>query len=170
MNPNTVYLIVTASVVLGTVGGLLERFTKAGGNAYKIGVLLASLGTDLASLGKLFGGAAAATLLVLAFGLSNVAASCAQPAKGVANVTTSTVIPLTNAVCAVAPDSPVGQPFVDVICSIAQGTEQIVATIAQAIAAGGAETATTTAPVLSVRLRIPAESAPGFLAAHKAAR
>jgi hypothetical protein len=99
--------------------------------------------------------------------VSNIGASCAQPAQNVANTTTGTVIPLTNAVCSVAPDSPVGQPYIDVICSLAQGAEQVVATIAQAIAAGGADAATTTAPIMSVRLRIPQASAPGFLAAHK---
>lgn len=188
MNTQTLYLIATASVILGTVGGMLERFTAATSVFYKIGVILASLGTDLASLGKLFGGTtppappmaktsmspkagsgippAALGLLVLGLGVTNIGASCGQPAANVANVVTSTVIPLTNAVCSVAPDSPVGQPFIDVICSFAQGAEQIVATIAQAIAAGGAAT-TTTAPVMSVRLRIPASSAPAFLASHK---
>lgn len=57
MNPQTIGYIVAASVVLGTVGGILEAKCKAGTFGYKLGAFFASLGTDLASLGKLGGGA-----------------------------------------------------------------------------------------------------------------
>ncbi len=57
MNAQTLGYIVAGSVLLGTVGGLLEK-APAGSFWQKLGVVLASLGTDLASLGKLGGGGA----------------------------------------------------------------------------------------------------------------
>lgn len=57
MDPKLVAEIVAASVVLGTVGGILEAKCAKGSAWYKVGAFLASLGTDLASLGKLGGGA-----------------------------------------------------------------------------------------------------------------
>jgi hypothetical protein len=57
MSPQTVVIIAAASVVLGTVGGLIEGKAKPGSFWYGLGRVLASLGTDLASLGKMGGGA-----------------------------------------------------------------------------------------------------------------
>lgn len=56
MSQNTLFYILGASVLLGTLGGMLERASKPGSGTYRVGVVLASLGTDLASLGKLTGG------------------------------------------------------------------------------------------------------------------
>jgi hypothetical protein len=53
-----VLYIATGAVVLGSIGGLLEQVCPAGSILYKVGVILASLGTDLASLKKVFGGGA----------------------------------------------------------------------------------------------------------------
>lgn len=55
MTPQTLVYIAAASLALGTIGGLLEKM-KPGTFWNKLGVVLASLGTDLASLGKLGGG------------------------------------------------------------------------------------------------------------------
>lgn len=94
-----------------------------------------------------------------------------QVAPQVAQVDTQQVIPITSAVCALAPDSPVGQPWVDVVCQLVEAGEQLVATIASAVGGeAGMASTTTQAPVVSVRLRIPAASAEAFLAAHKGKR
>jgi hypothetical protein len=81
-------------------------------------------------------------------------------------------IDLTNAVCAVATDSPVGAPYVDVVCSIAQAGEQLVNVIVGAIgevadAGGGAAPVTMSVPVEQIRIRLPQASAAEFIAAHK---
>lgn len=57
MDSTEVILVVSAaSIVLGTIGGTLEKLCTPGGVSYKIGIVLGSLGVDLASLGKLAGG------------------------------------------------------------------------------------------------------------------
>jgi len=78
-------------------------------------------------------------------------------------------IDLTNAACALAPDSPVGQPYVELVCTIAQGSEQLVSVILGASTDAGVTTATASLPVTQLRIRVPAANAPAFLAAHKGA-
>lgn len=61
MSPTVLLYIGVGVVVLGSVGGALEKACapepgKAGGFGYRVGVFLASLGTDLVSLRKLGGG------------------------------------------------------------------------------------------------------------------
>jgi hypothetical protein len=77
-------------------------------------------------------------------------------------------IDLTNAICSLAPDSPVGQPYVDLICSVTQSSEQLVSVIIGTTSGdAGAPTATTASvPVTQIRIRLPAASAQSFLAAH----
>ena len=60
MSANTVYIIATVAIVLGTVGGALEKLCSPESFWYRAGVVLASLGTDLTSLGKLSIGVASA--------------------------------------------------------------------------------------------------------------
>ena len=82
----------------------------------------------------------------------------------------NTTIDLTNAVCALAPDSPVGQPYVDVICAVAQGVEQVVSVIVGAVdpVSDAGTTATMSVPVEQIRIRLPAPTAARFLDLHKA--
>jgi hypothetical protein len=80
----------------------------------------------------------------------------------------ATSIDLTNAICSVAPDSPVGQPYVELVCAIAQGVEQTVSIVVNAVdgSDAGATTATMSVPVETIRIRIPAPQAAAFLKAH----
>jgi hypothetical protein len=77
-------------------------------------------------------------------------------------------IDLTNAVCSLAPDSPVGEPYVEVVCAIAQGVEQVVSVAVGTLSSDASTTATMSVPVEQIRIRLPAPNAPAFLAAHKA--
>jgi hypothetical protein len=74
-------------------------------------------------------------------------------------------IDLTNAVCAVAQDQPTGQPWTDVVCTVAGGVEQ-----GLGVALDGIPTATTLtsqAPnIKTVRIRIPSTASAAFLAEH----
>ena len=45
MSANTVYIIATVAIVLGTVGGALEKLCSPESFWYRAGVVLASLGT-----------------------------------------------------------------------------------------------------------------------------
>ena len=85
----------------------------------------------------------------------------------------TTGIDLTNAVCSLAPTSPVGQPWVEVACTIAQGIEQTVSVIVGDVTGEDGSFATTkvtmSVPVQSITLQIPTANRDAFLAAHTAA-
>ena len=108
--------------------------------------------------------------LAVSVGLSVPQTACsATPAQ--VQSATNTAIDLTNAICALAPDSPVGQPYVEVLCTIAQGVEQTISVVLGEVSVdGGTTSATMSVPVEQIRLRLPAPSAASFLAAHKAAK
>jgi hypothetical protein len=53
---DVIVIVGTATTVLGTIGGALEKLCAPGSIWYKVGVVFASLGVDLASLSKLGGG------------------------------------------------------------------------------------------------------------------
>jgi hypothetical protein len=102
---------------------------------------------------------------------------CTPAQTAQAQVDTTTAIDLTNAICAVAADSPVGQPFVDVVCTLAEGGEQLVSVVIGAVTAvegdGGTTTAMTTTastiarvPVRQIRFSIPTATSAKFLATH----
>jgi hypothetical protein len=55
MNENVLLWVGVGATVLGTVGGALEMSAKKGTALYKLGVILASVGVDLASFRKLGG-------------------------------------------------------------------------------------------------------------------
>lgn len=75
-------------------------------------------------------------------------------------------IDLTNAVCAVAQDQPAGQPWVDVVCTVAGGVEQGLGVALDGIPT--AATLTSQAPnIKTVRIRIPASTSAAFLAEHR---
>jgi len=103
-------------------------------------------------------------------GLATSGAGCA--AGQTPQSVVATTIDLTNAICAMAPDSPVGQPYVEVVCAIAQAGEQLVSVIVDAVtnAATSAVVHPTPAPLLApivqIRVRIPAANTAAFLAAH----
>lgn len=63
-------------------------------------------------------------------------------------------VDLTNAICAPLEGQPAGQPYIDIVCTVAQGVETIVGGVA------------TESDVKKVRIRLPASEAPAFLAAH----
>jgi hypothetical protein len=52
MTPHILVVVAATATVLGTVGGVLEQLCTAGSLGYKVGVVLASVGIDLASLAK----------------------------------------------------------------------------------------------------------------------
>jgi hypothetical protein len=76
-------------------------------------------------------------------------------------------IDLTAAVCAAAADSPIGQPYTDVVCSIAGPVEQGIGTLTSGQPTADAFSAT--GSVKTVRLRIPTATAAKFLADHSPA-
>ena len=102
---------------------------------------------------------------------------CTPAQVAQANTDTTQAIDLTDAVCSLAPDSPVGQPYVDVICVLAEGGEQLVSVVVGAIGAvegdGGTANMTSTStlmrvPVKQIRFSIAVSSADKFLTAHRA--
>jgi hypothetical protein len=60
MSDNTLLILATVATVFGTVGGALEKLCSPESFWYRLGVILASLGVDLTSLGKLSIGVASA--------------------------------------------------------------------------------------------------------------
>ena len=98
--------------------------------------------------------------------------SCTPAQVAQAQTDTTQAIDLTNAVCTLAPDSPVGQQYVDVVCSLAQAGEQLVNVVigvAQTLEGSGATTSSSAiarVPVEQIRFSIPTPSAAKFLAAH----
>jgi hypothetical protein len=78
-------------------------------------------------------------------------------------------IDLTNYACAVADGQPAGQPYVELVCQILSGGEQLVSVIIGASSSpdGGVVAATASVPLEQVRIRMPREQVPAFLAAHK---
>jgi hypothetical protein len=104
----------------------------------------------------------ASALLLVVFGISICACTKAQVASDDA-----VAVDLTNAVCSLAPDSPLGQPVTDVICVAAGAIEQGVALLTAADA--GASTSAPVAAFKSVRLRLPTAQAQALVAASMAA-
>lgn len=78
------------------------------------------------------------------------------------------VVDLTNAICALAPDSPVGGPVVEIVCSVVQPIEQAVSVVIGAVEDGGvfAASATIKTDRTVYHFPLPASVAPAFLAAH----
>lgn len=77
------------------------------------------------------------------------------------------VIDLTNAVCALAPDSPVGGPTVEIVCAIVQPIEQAVSVVIGAVEDGGlAAKASVKTDRAVYHFPLPASVAQAFLAAH----
>ena len=73
-------------------------------------------------------------------------------------------IDLTNAICAAAADSPVGAPFVDIICSIAEPVVQGIGTLTSDDAGVPLSAFGSTAPTIrTVRLRVPAAQAAALI-------
>ena len=76
-------------------------------------------------------------------------------------------IALTDTVCALAPDSPIGQPDVDVVCTFTEAGEQLVSVIVNSSSNGSAVMSSTVRiPLKSIRFSIPAASKDVFLAAY----
>lgn len=82
-------------------------------------------------------------------------------------------IDLTNAACVVATDQPLGQPYVDLVCTVAEGGEQLVSVVVGALAQDAGSDAGPT-PVVAklklkmVRVTLASTDVPAFLASHKA--
>lgn len=166
MSPTVLLWIGVASTVLGTLGGALEKTAAKDGGWYKLGVVLASLGVDLASLGKL-AGAAALMLCLVCVGDT----ACTKPqAQAVQNVDNA-VTDVTGLVCALAPDSPVGQPWVQILCWGVGAVEQGVTLVDSAVLDGGGQLAVTSTVVrrkVVYEFQYPSAGAAAFLAKHKA--
>jgi hypothetical protein len=119
-----------------------------------------------------------ASLSVIGILLVGAMFSCTPAQTAQAQTDTTQAIDLTDAVCAVAPDSPLGQPYVDLICSLGEAGEQLVSIVIGAIAtvegdSGSASMGAITTgstmirvPVKQIRFTIPAASSAKFLAAH----
>lgn len=117
------------------------------------------------------------TLKFLGILVAIACVDCTPAQVAQAGTDTSQAIDLTDAVCSLAPDSPVGQPYVDVVCALAEGGEQLVSIVIGAIAAGesdggaasmGAATTSTMirVPVRQIRVSIPNTVSAKFLASH----
>ena len=113
----------------------------------------------------------AVTALLVAMAVVADEGCGATPQQVQSAVTTG--IDLTNAVCSLAPTSPVGQPWVEVACTIAQGIEQTVSVIVGDVTGEDGSFAATkvtmSVPVQSITLQIPTANRDAFLAAHTAA-
>lgn len=72
-------------------------------------------------------------------------------------------IDLTDTVCAPLENQTAGQPYVDFICTLIEGTEDIIAQAETAPDAG----LVALKSVKSVKVRVPAAEAPQFMAAHR---
>jgi hypothetical protein len=114
---------------------------------------------------------------IVAMTLAVFCTGCTPAANAQAQTDTGVAIDLTNAICAVAADSPVGQPYVDLVCSLTEAGEQIVSVVIGDVGSlqgdGGATPAasqSTIARVLvkQIRFSIPTASSAKFLAAHQA--
>jgi hypothetical protein len=82
------------------------------------------------------------------------------------NSADTVALDLTNAICAVAADSPVGQPFTDIICTVATAVEQGIGGLTSSDAG---VSAFAQAPTLkTARIRLVNADVPAFLASHKA--
>jgi hypothetical protein len=104
------------------------------------------------------------TMLFVVFGITICSCTKAQAASDDA-----VAVDLTNAVCSVAADSPVGQPWTDVICIAAGAVEQGVALLTAPDAGAASTTAPAVASFKSVRLRLPTAQAMALVAASTAA-
>lgn len=89
--------------------------------------------------------------LALLFLASSMLCCTKQQAQSVDSI----AVDLTNAVCAPLEGQPAGQPYIDIVCTIAQGVETT---------AGGV---ISNLPAKTVQIRLPASEGPAFLADHK---
>jgi hypothetical protein len=76
-------------------------------------------------------------------------------------------IDLTDAACEPLENQSAGQPWVDFVCTLLEGTEDIVADVDTPDSGTAVASSTTIAKVKKVRVRIPATEANGFMAAHR---
>jgi hypothetical protein len=144
--------------------------------AQAIGVVANDATTPAAVKAALLKGGFGVVLLMLSLLCSGCNGTGCTPAQvAQAQTDTSQAIDLTNAVCALAPDSPIGQPLVSIICTLAEGTEQLVSVVIGAVGTiegpGGtaslnSATAIARVPVKQIEFKIPAPTAAKFLAAH----
>jgi hypothetical protein len=107
------------------------------------------------------------TLPLLALALPIAVLCCHEsPQAAVAQV-----VDLTDAVCSLAPDSPVDAPVVEIVCVATEAVETGVSVIVGAISDGGALGAMTVGTIKQDRpayhFPLPAAAAPAFLAAHR---
>lgn len=103
-------------------------------------------------------------ILALAIAAGMIIGACHEsPQAAIAQT-----IDLTNAVCDLAPDSPVSAPTVEIICAVVQPVEQAVSVIIGAVEDGGlAASASVKTDRAVYHFALPASVAPAFLAAHK---
>jgi hypothetical protein len=73
-------------------------------------------------------------------------------------------IDLTGAICAEADSQPVGQPWVAIVCTGAQVIEQVGGQVISALGPDGGSSATVQSK--TIKLTLPKDAAPAFLAAH----
>lgn len=96
-----------------------------------------------------------------------IAAYATEGCKNAASVLSAdnVAIDLTDTICAPLENQTAGQPYVDFLCVLAEGAESIIASIETTPDAG-----LTAAPsVKSVKVRVPAAEAAGFMLAHRKA-
>ena len=100
-------------------------------------------------------------IMMIAVGMNETACTPQQ-----AQSADSVAIDLTDALCAIAENQPLGQPWVDIVCTVASPIEQGIATLVSdggALASGSGPNA-----IRTVTLRLPSAEAAQFLASHKA--
>ena len=113
-------------------------------------------------------------LVLLPLALASVDCTPAQVAQ--ATTDTGQAIDLTDAACVVAENQPLGQPYVDLVCTLAEGGEQLVSVVIGAVGAaegdGGAASMGAAAspsalmrvPVKQIRIRLPKATAERVMA------
>lgn len=101
-----------------------------------------------------------------------LAIACTPATAAKVQAVDNTVTDVTGLACALAPDSPVGQPWVEIACWAVGAVEQGVTLVDNAVEAdAGAAMAITTTVQLRQRVvefQYPAAGAAAFLARHKA--
>jgi hypothetical protein len=81
-------------------------------------------------------------------------------------------IDLTDTVCAPLENQTAGQPWVDFVCTLAEGVEDVIASVETPTTDAGSATATTVTTlkgVKTIKVRVPAAEAASFMSAHRVA-
>jgi hypothetical protein len=118
------------------------------------------------------------TLKFLAILVALASVDCTPAQVAQATTDTGQAIDLTDAACIVAENQPLGQPYVDLVCTLAEGGEQLVSVVIGAVGAAEGDAGVTgmgavspsalmRVPVKQIRIRLPKATADRVMAKQK---